>query len=482
MARAYYLLIAAAAGAAVLALEVLAARTMAPALGSGPVSWSALLAVALGTLAVGNLAGGLLSDRVDTGGLVAWSLITASAVLVLLSQVYPAAMGWVAARSLVLGAVAAAAITQAVPLGMVGTITPAILRLGHNAGPKGWWAGLVLAAGSGGGIVGALLAGIVLLPGLGLARSYLLTAALLALAALPAAWHKQRWPALLLTLALLVIVGLCWCRHRPEQVFQSLHGQLEVRNAETGRVLLIDGLPQTALSAAQLRPGDGFRYGYLLEAALVMRPQVRSALVIGLGAGLAPRLLAAHGLDCQTVELDPLVPEIAAEQFGFAGRVTVADGRAFLSHTSCRWDLIFLDVCTADRLPSHLFTVEALRIVRRRLSPDGILVIQWIGDDGPWSASLDRTVRAVFGQCLMLAAASPFGGVGPRWLFAARGYPPYLPTEPSSAEDSLPWRPLHLEAEGWLLSDDHFPAELHWARTAQRWRSLYAAAPRSSSR
>ena len=61
MARAYYLLIAAAAGAAVLALEVLAARTMAPALGSGPVSWSALLAVALGTLAVGNLAGGLLS-------------------------------------------------------------------------------------------------------------------------------------------------------------------------------------------------------------------------------------------------------------------------------------------------------------------------------------------------------------------------------------------------------------------------------------
>lgn len=482
MIRGYYLLIAAVAGAAVLALEVLAARAMAPALGSGSVSWSALLAVALGMLAVGNLVGGLLSDRVETGGLIAWSLITASACLVLLSQVYPAAMEWAAVQSLVLGAVTAAAITQAVPLVMLGAITPGILRLGHDSGPKGWWAGLVLAAGSSGGIVGALLAGIVLLPRVGLARSYLLTAALLAVAALPPAWLKRRWAALLLTAALLAVVGFCWFRYQPEGVIQSVHGQLEVQDTETGHVLLIDGLPQTGLPGGTLRPGDGLRYGYLLEAALMMRPQARDALVIGLGAGLAPRLLAAHGLDCQAVEVDPIVAEIAAGQFGFAGPVTLSDGRAFLAHSSRCWDLIFLDVCTADRLPSHLFTVEALRIVHRRLSPDGVLVIQWIGDDGPWSASLERTVRGVFGGCLMLTASSPFGGVGPRWLFAARGYPAYLPTEPSAAEDRLPWRPVRLEVEGWLLSDDHFPAELHWARTARQWRSLYAAGPRSASR
>ncbi len=41
MTKLYYLAATAVAGAAVLALEVLAARLLAPALGSGPVSWAA---------------------------------------------------------------------------------------------------------------------------------------------------------------------------------------------------------------------------------------------------------------------------------------------------------------------------------------------------------------------------------------------------------------------------------------------------------
>ena len=55
-----------------------------------------------------------------------------------------------------------------------------------------------------------------------------------------------------------------------------------------------------------------------------MRPQPRNALVIGLGGGLAPRLLAAHGIECHTVEVDPAVVEIARGKFGFTGRATVA--------------------------------------------------------------------------------------------------------------------------------------------------------------
>ena len=80
------------------------------------------------------------------------------------------------------------------------------------------------------------------------------------------------------------------------------------------------------------------------------------------------------------------------------------DGRAFLPHTSRRWDLIFLDVCTADRLPSHLFTVEALRIVHRRLSPDGILVIQWLGRGG-------TGVSPVLGGPVALASRQCWVGV-----------------------------------------------------------------------
>ena len=285
MARTYYLLISGGVGATALAIEVIAARTMAPALGSGPVTWSTLLAVALGMLAVGNLSGGLLSERAQPCMVIAWSLAASSAYLLLLSQFYAHAMLWSAQCSLLIGAVAAALTTQAVPLILLGIITPTILQ--HGNGAAGRWAGVVLAAGSCGGIVGALAAGMICLPSLGLTRSYLLLAAALALLGMPAIWPQKRWLVGGVLLALLTAAAVCWRQHKPDTAVQSSYGQLEVRDTPTARILLMDGMPQTGLPS-NLASGDGLRYGYLLEGALLLRPQSTRALVIGLGAGLSP--------------------------------------------------------------------------------------------------------------------------------------------------------------------------------------------------
>ena len=97
----YLLMVSAVGGAAVLGLEVLAARAMAPAIGSGSAAWSSLLAVALGTLAAGNLLGGFLADRASALAILAWSLVLAAVAVVGLSQVYPPAMRCAAGASLV---------------------------------------------------------------------------------------------------------------------------------------------------------------------------------------------------------------------------------------------------------------------------------------------------------------------------------------------------------------------------------------------
>jgi MFS family permease len=190
MAKTYYLLVTFVAGAAVLALEVLAARAMAPALGSGPVSWSALLATALGTLAIGSLFGGRLSERAGPGAAIAWALAVSAVYLVATSQLYGPALRWSAEQPLLIGEIIAAALVQAVPMMMLGLITPVILHHGRDG--MGRWGGAVLAAGSGGGIAGALAAGLLLVPGLGLARSFLLLAALLAVAATISHTHPER--------------------------------------------------------------------------------------------------------------------------------------------------------------------------------------------------------------------------------------------------------------------------------------------------
>lgn len=476
--RVYYLFAAAAVGAAVLGLEVLAGRTMAPAIGTGSVAWSALLAVALGSLAAGNLIGGFLAaGRVRPGGAVVWSLVIASAALVGLSQAHRPAMAWAADQSLLAGAIIAAAATQVVPMLTLGIISPVILTAGRRPGSKGRWAGVVLATGSVGSIAGALVMGLVLLPVIGLTRSYLVVAVLLAVAAGPVVLPERRWLAGLLAAGAIVASAALWMRTPTAKIIQSRYGQIEIRTTDEQKVLLIDGLAQTAIPLPDaVACWDGLHHGYLLELSLLLRPGMRDALVIGLGAGLAPRLLSAHGLTCESVEIDPMVVKIARSEFGFDDQVTVADGRSFLTRTQNKWDLIFLDVCTCDRLAVHLFTVEALRTVRGRLNTGGILAIQFIGGDGPWSAGLARTVEEVFGSASMLAATSLFEDVGPRWIFASTVPLPPIGEVSAGPEWLVPWRSILPVADGQLLSDDHFPAELDWARTAARWRTLYAVA------
>jgi len=479
MARAYYVFVSFAAGAAVLALEVLAARAMAPALGSGSATWAALLATALGMLAVGNLLGGLLSERANGNGPVIWALVVAAVYVLVFSQVHGPVLRWAAEPPLLVGTIIAAAATQAVPLAMLGIITPIILQYGHEnkygSDRGGRWAGIVLAAGCIGGIAGALVAGFLLLPGVGLTRSFLCVAVLLAGTALLGVWPERRWVAGLLLLASLVSAALCWARQDADRVVESLCGRLELRKTGSARLLLIDGLPQTTLPE-RLVPGEALRRGYLLEVALALRPRTETALIVGLGAGLAPRILAVYGVSCESVEIDPAVVAMARSEFGFTGSVTVGDGRAILARENRCFDLIFLDVCTADRLAWHLFTVEAMRLVRDRLTPAGVLAIQFIGDDGPWSASVVRTVETAFGKrhCLVPAPTTSRGPAGPCWVFAARDGLPAPPGELASHPHRASWRRLSLPATGCLLTDDHFGAERAWAETARRWRSLNA--------
>ncbi len=474
--RRWYLLAASAvAGGSVLALEVLAARTMAPAIGSGSVAWSALLAVALGSLACGNLLGGLLADRLAAPAIVAWSLAPAGAALAIFSQLYPAAMRWSARAEVISGSILAAVLTQFLPMLLVGVVSPAILAAGRGPGRGGRWAGAVLAAGSAGGIVGALVVGLLALPGLGIARCYLLLAFALALVSTPLAWAQRRWLAASVALAAMAAAAALWVsRPADGRIVQSRYGQIELRREPAGATLLIDGLPQTGL-IEPVRQWAGLRQGYLLEMALGWAENPREALVIGLGGGLAPRLLEAHGLSCQCVEIDPAVVETARQELGFDGRAAVADGRAYLARTERQWDLLVVDVCTADRLPAHLFTVEALRLMRRRLAPGGVLAMQFIGDEGAWSASVMETTRAAFGDCLAFRPAGQIGPVGPRWIFAGAGVPPS--TALARQDDATPWRPFRPSQRGTVLTDDRFPVELHWARTALLWRRLYAQVP-----
>jgi len=445
---------------------------MAPAIGTGPVAWAAILAVALGTLAVGNLIGGAVAGRFSTESVVVRSIVVAAAATAILSRVYRPLMMWAAGLPLLGGSLVAAMLTQSVPLSMLGMNTPVLLQAGGSRGRKGLWHGLVLACGSAGGIAGALIVALVFLPSFGLGRSYLLLSLVLVLATVPIVCRGRQWRTSAILLTLLAASVACWCYSGESQVIQTQHGEIEVRRGPGQSLLLMDGLPQTGMSHYRAK-WEGLRHGYLLELILLSLVKPRDALVIGLGAGLAPGILATHGIDCESAEIDSHVVDVARGRFGFAGKVTVADGRSFLRKSSRKWDLVVIDVCTSERLPTHMFTVEAMRLAKEHLSEGGVLALQFIGDNGRWSASAVRTVGRVFDNCVAYTRSTSMQPVGPCWVFAGSEIVAGLPEAVDAAGLGEFCERLELNAPGEVLTDDHFAAELDWARTAALWRLGY---------
>lgn len=121
-------------------------------------------------------------------------------------------------------------------------------------------------------------------------------------------------------------------------------------------------------------------FGDIVRAARRQQPGMRVAS-IGLGAGA----LACHarsGEDWVMYEIDPAVVRIATDpaQFSYMqecapdASIVVGDARLMIeAEPDGQFDLIIVDAFSSDSIPSHLVTVEAIELFRRKLTPDGLL-------------------------------------------------------------------------------------------------------------
>ncbi|HJZ84839.1 MAG TPA: fused MFS/spermidine synthase [Polyangia bacterium] len=262
------------------------------------------------------------------------------------------------------------------------------------------------------GVAGALVAGLVLLPLLGL-RGALVAVALSS--ALVGAWLCAREPGwrargrrlAWAALGALAIYGALWARPPrldapPGQgtlVAQHVVGHeadYRVRCYREGSVattyvlehlpsrrrdLLIDGFVAAGNA-------DGASYMTLMgRLPLLLHPQPRRVLVICFGSGATARAAADAAPDLalfDVVDLDPNVfacaPAFGPQNLRVLARagVHVDDGRRFLRRTGPSYDVI-----TQEPMPPHfagtsaLYSVEYYRLARRRLAPGGVLV-QWL--------------------------------------------------------------------------------------------------------
>ncbi len=132
----------------------------------------------------------------------------------------------------------------------------------------------------------------------------------------------------------------------------------------------------------------------------------RSALVVCFGMGTTYRSLMSWGIETTAVELVPSVPRLfpyyhsdgAELMRSPRSRVVVDDGRRYLERTSEQFDVITIDPPPPVEAAgtSLLYSKEFYSIIRRRLSPGGILQ-QWLPTGDPVvKAAVARALKESF--------------------------------------------------------------------------------------
>ena len=172
-----------------------------------------------------------------------------------------------------------------------------------------------------------------------------------------------------------------------------------------------------------------FDYSKAVMAGLLSTPKPARILVIGLGGGSIPRVLAKlyPKSTVEVVEIDPAVVQVAADWFDFKPignvKIHVKDGRQFVKQAGVfkqSWDLVVLDAFNGDYIPEHMMSREFLQECKAVLVPDGTLVANTFSSSRLY-ASESATYAAVFGRFINLKHDD-----GNRIIIGRNGAPPTL--------------------------------------------------------
>lgn len=492
-------------GATVLILEILGARLLAPFFGSTQFVWSSLIAVTLLALSVGYGAGGRLADRTDPLAALYRALVVAGWLIVFIPLLRRAVLPAALTVGMRAGALLAAFALLAAPLGLLGCVAPLAAKTAVSAlSSLGVRVGGLYALSTVGSLAGALATGFVLIPLLGVTRILLVSALLVFLPALwfwfrsPRSRERSWWRIAAGAGVLGCLAGIVFQARYPIEreggewtlieKRDSPYGEVRVVQYLDRRILLLDGTLQTGLDLSRQLPL--FSYAAAIQALVgAAHPGAARVLLIGFGGGVLAEQIARGGATVESVEIDPVVAE-AARRF-FLSRsdlpLALADGRVFLGQAPRgSYDVVILDAYAGEAPPSHLFTVEAYRLVRHALREDGIGIANVIGMPGTrFVRSVGRTIREVFPW---VRAYANDGNAITNVLFVFGRHPreiarlPGVPTHPQALEDvrSLLTRRVALpEEDAIVLSDEYNPVEtMNFAGRERMRRHLLELFPR----
>jgi len=411
-------------GAALMGLEMVGSRILAPTFGSSIFIWGSLIGVVLAALSLGYYAGGRLADRypdpVPLSILLGLSGLWILAIPSMSGAVFQRLAGFTGARGPLLACLA----LFFVPSLLMAMVTPWCMRLTiKSVEGAGRSSGMLNAVSNLGSIAGTFATSFYLIPRIGTGAILRSIAAVLLFLGLVVAVLSRRRRIVTVAAALFIVGLAAYAGGRisgksPEEKTpnppglsatgviyqqQSLYHNIYVENNGNIRRLRFDNSVQGGM-LIDCPFESAYPYPDYFHLALTLNPDIKDVLMIGLGAGLIPKRFHRDYPDMtvEVVEIDQAVLDVARTYFEFPDndkiKAYIEDGRVYLRNTKKQYDLIMVDAYFAESIPFHLTTVEFYRAAEARLRPGGVLASNMIGALEGEKSALFRSMYATMSQ------------------------------------------------------------------------------------
>lgn len=404
--------------AAVLVLEILAGRMLAPYVGVTLETFTGIIGTILAGISVGSWLGGRLADRYAPRALLGPLVVLGGALAFLSVPVVDGlGAGMRGARPSTVVIMAFAGFFA--PAAVLSAVSPTIVKLQlDDLRLTGRVVGRLSAVGTAGAIFGTFVTGFVLVsawPTRPIIR--VLAGALVVLGIV--LWLRIGRASRLgggAIVALLAAAALSFAARGPCEYESAYFCARIVRDdlRPSGRTLLLDTVTHSYVDLDDPTYLE-FTYARTVSdvlAAIAPEGEPLTATHVGGGGFTFPRYLRATrpGTASTVLELDPLLVEIAEEELGFVPgpdvEVHTGDARLTLVEAVPQGsqDVVIGDAFGGISVPWHLTTREFVAAIHDRLRPGGTYVLNLIDfGDREFARAEAATLAAVFDHVAVLA-------------------------------------------------------------------------------
>ncbi len=378
-------------GVASLGAEIAAARLMAPFFGASTIVWANTIGVVLVALSVGYWLGGRLGDarpRLRDLCLVVLAAAVLLAVVPFAARPFfelsVDALDEISAGAFV-GSLVGVLFLIAIPVTLLGTCSPWAIRLASSdVEHAGRTAGRLYAISTVGSLLGTMVSALVLIPFIGTQRTFLTFAVMLGLvAAAGVGWRYFAVPAAL-ALVIAVPVGTLKAADGEKVLFEEETEEQYIRVIEEDDGDVVLELNEGQAVHSMMRPGtyltDNVWDGYLVLPFAVRRDPPEKMAILGNAAGTTARAYGHYFPETEIdgVEIDAKLTEVGERYFDLDNpnlETHHEDARPWLHSADDDYDVIMVDAYRQPYIPFYLATKEFFELVRDRLAPGGVVIV-----------------------------------------------------------------------------------------------------------